>query len=123
MHIFLLVFDDKNDTINGNLNKTKVNVTLDPNMPPEPNITCPFIYSHNVYEKIDKDTVDDQIAIEDINSSTVRVYLWLPGLPSGYTELYNSTTFANRYINTRFKYIGGTLPGKLIIIEDNSYII
>lgn len=86
--------------------------TLDPGVPQKPSTNCPSVYSHKVYETIDKQT--DQVAIENITSSRVHVYVWLPMLSSAYTESYNAKRFTNKFINTRFKFIGNTTDGKLM---------
>ena len=84
--------------------------TLNPGVPPKSNTTCSRVYSHKVYETVNK---EDQVAIENITSSRVRVHIWLPQLPSVFIEMYSSKDFAHTFINVRFKFIGNTTAGKL----------
>ena len=85
--------------------------TLNPGVPPKSNTICSRVYSHKVYETVNKE--EDQVAIENVTSSRVRVHVWVPRLPPAYIETYNSTYFANTFINVRFKFIGNTTAGKL----------
>ena len=85
--------------------------TLNPGVPPKSNATCSIVYSHKVYETVNKDI--DQVAIENLTSSRVRIHVWLPELTSAYTETYSSKDFADIFINIRFKFIGNTTAGKL----------
>ena len=86
--------------------------TLDPGVPSEANTTCTAVYSHKVYETINKQV--DQVAIENITSSIVRIHVWVPELLTAYTETYSSENFINYFMNKRFKLIGNTTTGELI---------
>ena len=97
---------------NSNSTSTYSAPTLFPEKPTESNVTCPLVYSYKVYETVDKKV--DQIAIEHINFSYVDVYVWSPASKSVKYEPYSSKRFAEKYVNTRFKYIGDTTAGKLM---------
>ena len=85
--------------------------TLNPGVPPKSNATCSRVYSHKVYETVNKEV--DQIAIENVTSSRARVHVWEPQLSSVFTETYSSKDFTDTFINVRFKFIGNTTAGKL----------
>lgn len=69
-----------------------------------------IVHSFKVYETIDKHI--DQIAIESMIIANVDVYVWSKDIAKAQYESYSSKTFANRYANTRFRYIGNTSKGK-----------
>lgn len=72
------------------------------------------MYSFKVYKTIDPKV--DQIAIEHINFSYVDVYVWSPAFKSVKYEPYSSKSFAEKHINTRFRYIGDATAGKLTVM-------
>ena len=104
----------QNITQNSNSTSTYSAPTLFPEKPTEPNVTCPLVYSYKVYKTID--TKVDQIAIEHINFSYVDVYVWSPAHKSVKYESYSSKSFAEKHLNTRFKYIGDSTAGKLTVM-------
>ena len=86
--------------------------SLSPIAPPTSKATCLTDNSHKVYETVNKEI--DQVAVENITSSIVRVHLWAPGLQPAFIETYSSTNFTNDLLNVRFKFIGNATAGKHI---------
>ena len=91
--------------------------TLLPEKPTESNVTCPLVYSFKIYKTTDPKV--DQIAFEHINFSYVDIYVWSPALKSVKYESYSSKRFAEKHINTRFKYIGDATAGKLAVMVNH----
>ena len=103
MYYFLLALET-----NGSIPYTPPD--LNPSAPPKSNATCLTVNPHKVYETVNKEI--DQVAIENITSSRVRVHVWLPELPSAFTETYSSEDFTNNILDGRFKFIGNATAGK-----------
>ena len=107
MAFITIAINDSSETTNC----TPSTFELHPDSPSENNSTCTSVHTHKVYEAVEE--YPDQVAIENVTSSRVHVFVWLPKLPSGYVEAYNSTYFAKTFINTRFKFITNTTDGEL----------